>query len=205
MNPPLPPRIVLASQNAKKARELQGLLAPLGCEVLPLSQFTDVAPDETAPTFIENALIKARHASRISGLPAIADDSGLEVAALNGAPGVYSARYAGEPSSDAANNAKLLQALAGVPDAERGARFISALAWLRHADDPVPVLAVGTWPGRILHAPRGEGGFGYDPLFLDLQLGRSAAELSAEEKGRVSHRGRALRSLLRQLAPDHAA
>jgi XTP/dITP diphosphohydrolase len=193
------PVIVLASQNAKKAAELRSLLAPLGADVRPLSDWTAAAPAEDAPTFIENALIKARHAARLTGLPAIADDSGLEVAALGGAPGVRSARYAGEPGDDAANNRKLLAALAAVPIHQRQARFVCALVYLRHAEDPVPVIALGSWPGEILEAPRGSGGFGYDPLFGVPGLGKSAAELSAAEKARLSHRGRALRSLLRQL------
>ncbi|MAY27337.1 MAG: RdgB/HAM1 family non-canonical purine NTP pyrophosphatase [Polycyclovorans sp.] len=197
-----PAPLVLASQNPKKSRELDALLRPLGWQVQALSGFTADSPVEDAPTFVENALIKARHAARISGLPAIADDSGLEVAALGGAPGVRSARYAGEPSDDAANNRRLLAALSGVPAAERGARFVCALVLLRHADDPVPVIAVGTWPGQILDAPRGDGGFGYDPLFLVPERQRSAAELGADEKARLSHRGRALRSLMQQLAAD---
>lgn len=194
--------LVLASQNPKKSKELDALLRPLGWQVRPLSDFTFESPVEDAPTFVENALIKARHAARRSGLPAIADDSGLEVHALGGAPGVISARYAGEPSDDAANNRKLINALKGVPAAERGARFVCALVLLRHADDPVPVIAVGTWPGQILEAPRGQGGFGYDPLFFVPELQRSAGELSSDEKASVSHRGRALRSLMQQLAPD---
>lgn len=197
-----PAPLVLASQNPKKSSELDALLRPLGWQVQALSRFTADSPVEDAPTFVENALIKARHAARISGLPAIADDSGLEVAALGGAPGVRSARYAGEPSDDAANNRRLLAALSGVPAAERGARFVCALVLLRHADDPVPVIAVGTWPGQILDAPRGDGGFGYDPLFLVPERQRSAAELGADEKARLSHRGRALRSLMQQLAAD---
>lgn len=197
-----PAPLVLASQNPKKSSELDALLRPLGWQVQALSRFTADSPVEDAPTFVENALIKARHAARISGLPAIADDSGLEVAALGGAPGVRSARYAGEPSDDAANNRRLLAALSGVPAAERGARFVCALVLLRHADDPVPVIAVGTWPGQILDAPHGDGGFGYDPLFFVPERQRSAAELGADEKARLSHRGRALRSLMQQLAAD---
>lgn len=193
------PTLVLASQNAKKAAELSALLAPLGYAVRPLSDWTAHAPAETAPSFVENALIKARYAAALTGLPAIADDSGLEVTALAGAPGVTSARYAGEPSDDAANNRKLLAALAGVPPGQRQARFVCALVYLRHAADPVPLIALGTWPGEILEAPRGTGGFGYDPLFGVPGLGKSAAELGAAEKARLSHRGRALRSLLRQL------
>lgn len=191
--------LVLASHNRKKLAELEALLAPAGYRLRLVSEFSDVEPEETAPSFVENALIKARHAARVSGLPAIADDSGLEVAALGGAPGVYSARYAGRHGDDAANNAKLLAELAGMADGQRTARFISALAMLRHADDPVPVLAVGAWSGRILTAPRGANGFGYDPLFLDPELGRSAAELDPATKNARSHRARALAALLVQL------
>lgn len=191
--------LVLASHNRKKRVELGALLAPLGYRLRLVSEFSDVEPDETAPTFVENALIKARHAAAVSGLPALADDSGLEVAALGGAPGVHSARYAGVHGDDAANNAKLLAALAAVPDDRRGARFVSVLAWLRHADDPVPLIAFGTWPGTILQAPRGSHGFGYDPLFLDPDLGLSAAELDAATKNARSHRARAMQALLAQL------
>ena len=191
--------LVLASRNAKKLIELQALLTPLGFRAQLVSAFSDEDVAETAPSFVENALLKARHAARVSGLPAIADDSGLEVDALHGAPGVFSARYAGEPSSDAANNAKLLAVLRNVPTAQRGARFVSALVWLRHADDPVPLIAIGTWPGRILEAAQGSQGFGYDPLFWVEAHGKSAAELAPALKNRISHRARAMRALLRQL------
>ena len=194
--------LVLASQNPKKSSELDALLRPLGWQVRPLSDFTRESPVEDASTFVENALIKARYAARLSGLPAVADDSGLEVDALGGAPGVYSARYAGEPPDDAANNRKLLDALTGVPPERRAARFVCALALLRHVDDPVPVIAIGTWSGQILEAPRGQGGFGYDPLFFVPELGRSAAELSADEKAQYSHRGGALRNLATQIKND---
>jgi XTP/dITP diphosphohydrolase len=188
--------LVLASRNQKKLKELTALLAPLGYSLRLVSDFSDEEPDEIAPSFVENALIKARHAARVSGLPALADDSGLEVEALGGAPGVHSARYAGAHGDDAANNAKLLAALSDVPDVERGARFVSVLALLRHAADPVPVIAQGAWPGSILRAPRGANGFGYDPLFLESASGLSAAELSAEEKNARSHRARAMQALL---------
>lgn len=191
--------VVLASRNAKKLKELEALLAPRGFAVRLVSDFSRDEVEETAPTFVENALLKARHAARVSGMAAIADDSGLEVAALAGAPGVYSARYAGEPSDDAANNAKLLAALQGLPASERSARFVSALVWLRHAEDPVPLIAVGTWSGRILEAPQGVNGFGYDPLFWVEAYGKSSAELAPTLKNRISHRARALRALLRQL------
>lgn len=191
--------IVLASRNAKKLQELQALLTPRGFAVRLVSDFSRDEVEETAPTFVENALLKARHAARVSGLAAIADDSGLEVDALGGAPGVYSARYAGEPSNDGANNARLLEALKGLPAAQRSARFVSALVWLRHAEDPVPLIAVGTWPGRILEAPQGDNGFGYDPLFWVEAYEKSSAELAPALKNRVSHRARAMRALLRQL------
>lgn len=191
--------LVLASRNRKKLAELEALLAPLGYRLRLVSEFSDVEPDESAPTFVENALIKARHAARVSGLPAIADDSGLEVTALGGAPGVHSARYAGVHGDDAANNAKLLNALENVADDQRSARFISVLAMLRHVDDPVPLIAFGGWRGTILRAPRGEKGFGYDPLFLDPESGLSAAEMTADAKNAVSHRARAFAALLAQL------
>ncbi|WP_043764580.1 RdgB/HAM1 family non-canonical purine NTP pyrophosphatase [Algiphilus aromaticivorans] len=187
--------VVLASRNAGKLKELADLLAPLDWQPRLLSEFSDGAAEETAPSFVENALAKARFAAAASGLPALADDSGLEVAALGGAPGVRSARYAGDAADDAANNAKLLAALAGRPEAERGARFVCVVAFLRHPEDPVPVIAQGFWEGRILEAPQGEGGFGYDPLFFVPERGCSAAELSAADKGQLSHRGRALRAL----------
>ena len=198
-------QVVLASRNAKKLKELQALLTPLGYTARLLSEFNDEEVAETAPTFIENALLKARHAARVSGLPAIADDSGLEVAALGGAPGVYSARYSGEPSDDAANNRKLLAALREVPASQRAARFVSALVWLRHADDPVPMVAVGTWAGRILDAPRGSSGFGYDPLFWVDSHQCSSAELDSAEKNRISHRAQALQALLLQLRDEAVA
>lgn len=195
--------VVLASRNAGKLKELAGLLAPLDWQPRLLSEFSHGAAEETAPTFVENAIAKARFAAAASGLPALADDSGLEVATLDGAPGVRSARYAGEDASDATNNAKLLSALAGRPEAERGARFVCVVAFLRHPEDPVPVIAQGFWEGRILEAPQGEGGFGYDPLFFVPERGCSAAELSAADKGQLSHRGRALRALT-ELMPREA-
>ena len=191
--------LVLASRNAKKLKEMRALFSPLGIALRLVSEFSDVEPAETASSFVENALIKARHAAEVSGLPALADDSGLEVAALHGAPGVHSARYGGTPTSDAANNAKLLAALQGVPEARRAARFVSVLALLRHAADPVPLLAQGFWNGRVLDAPRGEQGFGYDPLFWVPEHGCSAAELAPDVKNRVSHRARASAELLRLL------
>ena len=188
-------RLVLASNNQGKLKELQAMLGA-HIEVLPQSQFITEEAEETGLSFVENAIIKARHAARASGLPALADDSGLAVDALGGAPGIYSARYA-DGQGDAANNAKLLDAMRDVPEAERGAQFICALALVQHADDPIPVICEGAWPGRILFAAQGEHGFGYDPLFLVPELGVSSAELPAEQKNQLSHRARA-RSLLRQ-------
>src|SRR5690554_3107626 len=190
-------RLVLASNNAGKLKELQAMLGD-DIEVLPQREFTDQEADETGLSFVENAILKARHAARASGLPALADDSGLAVDALGGAPGIYSARYA-DGQGDAANNAKLLQALRDVPDAERGARFICALALVRHAEDPVPIICEGAWEGRILHAARGEHGFGYDPLFLIPELGLSSAELPARQKNQLSHRARAMQQLRARL------
>ncbi len=191
-------RIVLATGNRGKLAEFERLLAVRGVELLPQSRFGIEPPPETGTTFEANALLKARHAARLSGLPALADDSGLEVDALGGAPGVHSAHYAGAGASDAANVAKLLTALAGVPPARRGARFRCVLAFVRDADDGAPLITAGRWEGRILEAPRGAGGFGYDPVFLDLASGRSAAQLTSEEKNALSHRGQALRALLAQ-------
>lgn len=191
--------IVIASRNLKKARELEDLLAPLGVRIRRVSEFSPKEPAETGTTFIENALIKARHAAAVSGLPAIADDSGLCVDALDGAPGVRSARYAGEPASDAVNNAKLLAELDHVPDAARGAAFVSLLVLLRAPNDPIPLIAEGRWRGSILRAPRGAQGFGYDPLFYVPDHHCSAAELPPDKKNRISHRGIAMQALLRQL------
>ena len=189
--------LVLASNNKGKLAELQAMLGD-SITVRPQSDFTDIEAEETGLTFVENALIKARHAARISGLPALADDSGLAVDALGGAPGIYSARYAGG-GGDAANNAKLLEALKDGPDAERGAQFICALALLRHAEDPIPVICEGAWQGRILHAPSGEHGFGYDPLFWVPERDCSSAELSPQEKNQLSHRARAMALLKTRL------
>ena len=193
-------RLVLASNNAKKATEMAALLAPLGIEVVPQSAFDIPEAEEPHNTFVENALAKARHAAKLSGLPAIADDSGLCVMALGGAPGVQSARYAGEPKSDARNNALLIERLAGVSD--RRAFFYSVVVLVRHADDPRPLIADGEWHGAILDAPRGTAGFGYDPLFYVPQLGQTAAELDAKLKNTLSHRGAAMRHLLSRLETD---
>ena len=199
-----PERLVLASGNAGKLAELRALLDGQLLngmfELRAQSEFGVADIDETGLTFIENALLKARHAARITGLPALADDSGLCVDALGGAPGLYSARYAGAHGDAGANIAKLLRELEGVPDSARGAHFHAVVVLLRHADDPRPLVAEGSWHGRILEAPRGAGGFGYDPVFLDPELGRSAAELEPALKHRISHRGRALAALRERLA-----
>jgi XTP/dITP diphosphohydrolase len=191
--------VVLASRNAKKLAELQELVAPLGVCLRTVAEFTDVTAEEPAPTFIENALLKARHAAQQSGLPALADDSGIEVDALRGAPGVRSARYAGPDASDADNNARLLHELRDVPEAARTARYVCVLAYVREADDPVPVIAEGQWRGRILRVARGDNGFGYDPLFWVEAHGRTAAELAPALKNRLSHRARAAAALLARL------
>lgn len=194
-------KLVLASGNAGKLKELSSLLAPLGIEVLPQSAFNVSEAEEPHPSFVENAIAKARHAARATGLPALADDSGLCVDVLGGAPGVLSARFAGEPKSDARNNALLLQKLAHLAGAEaRRAHFYSAVVLVRHADDPQPLIADGEWHGTLLEAPRGEGGFGYDPLFWLPELGQTAAELDAGLKNTLSHRGAAMRHLLARLA-----
>lgn len=190
-------RLVLASNNAKKLKELGALLTPLGIELVPQGSLGIPEAEEPFHTFVENALAKARHAAHMSGLPALADDSGLCVRALGGAPGVLSARYAGDPKSDARNNQKLLDTLQGVSD--RAAHFVSLLVLVRHADDPQPIIAEGNWHGEILNAPRGEEGFGYDPLFWVPDAGQSAAELSAEAKNRCSHRALAMQQLLARL------
>ena len=193
------PKVVLASGNVGKVREFNQLLGDQHIEVVPQSSFGVPEAEETGLTFVENAILKARNAARHTGLPALADDSGIEVDALNGAPGIYSARYAGEGASDEANLRKLLAALEGVPEAERGARFQCVIAYLRHAEDPTPLICQGTWEGGILTAPRGANGFGYDPVFFVPDEGASAAELPAEIKNRLSHRGQALHRLLEAL------
>ncbi|RTL41640.1 MAG: RdgB/HAM1 family non-canonical purine NTP pyrophosphatase [Burkholderiales bacterium] len=192
-------KLVLASNNAKKLLELQALFAPLGIELVTQGSLGIPEADEPFETFVENALAKARHAARLSGLPALADDSGLSVEALGGAPGVRSARYAldaGGEKSDAANNDRLLRQMAGVTD--RRARFVCALVAVRSADDPEPLVAMGRWHGEILAAPRGEGGFGYDPLMHIPALGQTVASLGAEVKNRQSHRALAAVQLIQQ-------
>lgn len=194
-------KLVLATGNAGKLKELQALLADSGVEVVSQRDFQVPDADETGLSFVENAILKARHAARLTGLPALADDSGLAVDALHGAPGIYSARYAadpvtGAPAGDAANNAKLLAALADLPaGSARAARFVCVLALVRHADDPLPVICQGIWAGEIATAPAGAGGFGYDPLFRVPEEGMTSAELPRERKAELSHRGQALRQL----------
>jgi len=188
--------IVLASSNVGKVREFNQLLTGLRLEVVPQSQFNVTDAEETGLTFVENAILKARNAAQHTQMPALADDSGLEVDALLGAPGIYSARYAGPKASDAENLQKLLGMLQDVPEEKRGARFRCVLVYLRHALDPTPLICQGTWEGRILPAPRGSNGFGYDPVFFVPTHACSAAELPAETKNALSHRGQALRQLL---------
>jgi XTP/dITP diphosphohydrolase len=192
-------RLVLATNNAGKLREFRALLAPLGFEVEPLAKFTNVNADETGLSFIENAILKARHASRAANLPAIADDSGIEVDALRGAPGIYSARYAGAGASDQQNLDKLLADLRDVPPEQRTARYQCALAFMRWDTDPSPLVCQASWEGRVIDTPRGTGGFGYDPVFELPERGKTAAELAPEEKNQISHRGKALRELVARL------
>ncbi|MBU6478246.1 MAG: RdgB/HAM1 family non-canonical purine NTP pyrophosphatase [Xanthomonadaceae bacterium] len=196
-------KLVLASSNAGKLAELSELLAGSGIELAAQSELDIGEARETGLTFVENAILKARHASRVSGMPALADDSGLCVDALDGAPGLYSARYAGVHGDNAGNNVKLLRELQGVPDAQRTAHFVCVLALLRSADDPDPLIATGRWRGRVLTAPRGERGFGYDPVFLpDDGGGLGSAELEPALKNRISHRGQALAVLRGMLFPS---
>lgn len=189
-------KVVLATGNAGKVRELASLLADFGLDVVAQTELGVESAEETGLTFIENAILKARHAAQITGLPAIADDSGLAVDVLGGAPGIYSARYAGEDASDRQNLEKLLVALKDVPEGQRQAQFHCVLVYLRHAEDPTPLVCHGSWAGEISFAPSGDGGFGYDPIFNVPELGCSAAQLSKEQKIAVSHRGKALKLLL---------
>lgn len=191
--------LVLASGNPGKLKEFSMLLQPLGYSVRPQAEYAVPEVEETGLTFLENALLKAREACRVSGLPALADDSGLAVDALQGAPGIRSARYAGEPGSDEANNRKLLEALQQIPEGQRTARYWCILVLLKHTEDPVPLIVQMNWEGEILSRPRGDGGFGYDPLFWVPEKSMSAAQLSAREKNLLSHRGRALQALVEQL------
>ncbi len=192
-------KIVIASNNKGKIAELTDLLAPLGMTPVAQGELGVGEAEEPAVTFVENAILKARHASRITGLPALADDSGLAVDCLNGQPGVRSARYAGDNASDQDNVDALLAAMASVPEGQRGAQFHCVLVFLRHADDPTPVVSHGRWPGAILSAPAGDGGFGYDPVFWVSEHQCSAAELTRAEKSRISHRGLALAQLTQEL------
>ena len=191
--------IVLASSNPGKVREINQLLATLDLHAQPQSKLGVIDAEETGLTFVENAILKARNAAQHTGLPAIADDSGIEVDALNGAPGIYSARFAGEDASDQANLEKLLADLDGIPEAQRSARFQCLMVFMRHANDPTPLICQGTWEGRILLAARGDNGFGYDPVFYVPTHDCSSAELPAEVKNALSHRGQALRQLITAL------
>lgn len=192
-------KIVLATGNTGKVREFSDLLAGSGHEVLPQSDFQVREAEETGLSFVENAILKARNAAEQTGLPAMADDSGIEVDALDGVPGIYSARYAGPCADAEQNNGKLLEALKGVPEDRRTARFRCVIAFLRHARDPSPIICEGAWEGAVALRPAGDGGHGYDPVFLVPELGLTAAQISAEEKNRRSHRGQALTSLLTRL------
>lgn len=195
--------IVLASSNPGKVREINQMFGGLHLSVVPQSDFKVIDAEETGLTFIENALIKARNATRHTGLPAIADDSGIEVDYLNGAPGIYSARYAGKNASDEQNLRKLLDDLVGIPEAERTARFQCLMVYLRHEFDPTPIICQGTWEGRILLEARGANGFGYDPIFFVPTHNCSSAELPPEVKNKLSHRGQALRKLVEALGHTH--
>lgn len=197
-------KLVLASGNAGKLAELRSMLAGLPLQIVPQRELQVGEVAETGLTFVENALIKARHACAATGLPALADDSGLIVDALDGAPGLYSARYAGSPTDDAANNAKLLAALHGVPAERRTARFYAVIVLLRHADDPQPLICEGSWEGRIIEQTRGSNGFGYNPVFLDEELGLTAAQMEPAQKNSRSHRAKALQLLLRKLSSQLA-
>ncbi|MCK5880295.1 MAG: RdgB/HAM1 family non-canonical purine NTP pyrophosphatase [Sinobacterium sp.] len=193
-------KIVLASSNQGKVKEFQQLFKSRGWHVLPQSQFRVDDAEETGLSFVENAIIKARNAAKISGLPALADDSGLEVDALRGRPGIYSARFSGDDATDQSNNEKLLKLMTGIPEAERTARFQCALVLMRHAEDPTPLIFQGSWEGLILTAPQGENGFGYDPLFWALDQQCSSANLAPEVKNQVSHRARAVERMMKSLA-----
>jgi XTP/dITP diphosphohydrolase len=193
-------RLVIASNNSGKLREIRHLLEPLGIEVLPQSAFDFPEAEEPYCTFVENALAKARHASKNTGLPALADDSGICVNILDGKPGILSARYAGEPKSDERNNQKLVEALRNQSD--RRAYYYCVMVLLRHPEDPQPIIADGSWHGEILLNPRGGGGFGYDPYFFLADLGKTAAELPMEQKNRISHRGKALAQLVERIRQE---
>lgn len=192
--------LVLATGNAGKVAELTDLLAPFGMKIIPQTDFGVPDVDETGLSFVENAILKARNACMVTGLPALADDSGLAVHALGGAPGIYSARYAGEDASDAENIKKLLLAMADVPDEKRTAEFHCVLVWMQSANDPTPLICHGRWAGKIAHAAAGAGGFGYDPIFIANETHTTAAELSKAQKRALSHRGKALQMLVKQVS-----
>ena len=196
-------KVVLASGNPGKLKEFQQLLSGSAIAVVPQSGFVAVEAEETGLSFVENAIIKARHAAQLSGLPAIADDSGLEVDALNGAPGIYSARFSGDDATDHKNNQKLLKLLTGIPPEKRTARFQCLLVYLRHAEDPTPLICQGTWEGSIAFKEKGGNGFGYDPLFWVPEKNCHSAELPKEVKNRISHRGKAMQQLLAALSEDY--
>ena len=196
----LPKKVVLASSNKGKLREINHIIGGLGMEALPQSDFDVPDADETGLSFVENAILKARHAAQLTGLPAIADDSGLEVDALKGAPGIYSARFAGLGASEADNVKKLLADLTDVPEAERTARFQCLMVFMAHAEDPTPLICQGSWEGRIMSEPQGENGFGYDPVFWVPDEQCASAELAPELKNRLSHRAQALKKLLAALS-----
>jgi len=193
-------KIVLASGNSGKLREIQAVLDAQRFILVKQSEFNVPDVPETGTTFVENAIIKARHAAKLTGLPALADDSGIEVDALKGAPGVYSARYAGKHGADDANNSKLLHELKNAGEDQRTARFQCVIVYMRHADDPMPIICEGTWEGKILHETTGANGFGYDPLFFVPTHNCSSAELDPDEKNRISHRAQALKKLIVSLA-----
>lgn len=194
-------KIVLASGNKGKLKEFNQVLADLGVEVVPQSEFNVSDADETGLSFVENAILKARHAAEVTGLPALADDSGLEVDALQGAPGIYSARFSGEGATDAKNNELLLEKLEGVPSEQRSARFRCVLVFMRHANDPTPLICQGSWEGTILERACGSNGFGYDPLFWIPELEKASAELAPEQKNKLSHRGQAVQLLKQSIKP----
>ncbi|WP_085247692.1 XTP/dITP diphosphatase [Gilliamella mensalis] len=196
-------KIVLATNNQGKVNELQKLLADAGFDIIAQSQFNVPDANETGLTFIENAILKARHTAKLTGLPAIADDSGLAVDALDGQPGIYSARYAGEHGNDASNNQKLLNALQNIPKEKRTAYFYCALVFMRHENDPTPIICLGKWHGLILNEEQGDGGFGYDPLFYVPELNCTAAQLTKEQKSQLSHRGQALKQLITKIKTDY--
>ena len=196
-------KIVLASGNAGKVREMNHMMAGFDVEIVPQTQFKIAEAIEDGLSFVENAIIKARHAAKLTGLPAIADDSGIEVDALNHAPGLYSARYSGEGANDQKNNDKMLRELTGVPEAKRTARYQCVLVFMRDGNDPMPMIAQGSLEGRILESPRGMGGFGYDPIFWLPDHGCAAAEITLDEKNKISHRAKAMQVLLQQLKQAH--